>query len=661
MWIELLASKSEALRYFKKIKAAAEVESGHRLKAFRTDRGGEFNSGPFISFCDESGIKHNTTTPYSPQQNGVVERRNQTVVEMARCLLKSMQVPAKFWGEAVRVAVYLLNRSPTKSLKGKTPFEAWYGKKPGVRHLRTFGCLAFAKRVGPGVTKLSDRSTRGVFLGYETGSKGYRVYDPVNNKLIVTRGVIFDETKGWNWVENGGESSDSDSVSATFSVQFFDTEPNPTTKAGPDSDDGASPLSPQAIPSAGGEPHTPPGQVVPGSVPIQWVSPPTDASEGSDEAPRRYRMLSDILDSSDEVQGFEYSGACFLAADEPKSVDDALTEAHWREAMQAEMKSIEENRTWDVSELPAKQKAIGLKWVFKVKKDPNGNIVKYKARLVAKGYAQRHGVDFDEVFAPVARIETVRVLLALAAQDGWQVHHMDVKSAFLNGDLSETVYVQQPPGFRVGDGDKVLKLRKALYGLKQAPRAWYAKLDRELQALGFVRSKLEHAVYVRRNSRSFLLVGVYVDDLIISGPNVSDIEKFKQEMKKKFSMSDLGLLSYYLGIEVKQDEEGITLSQSGYAGKILEAAGMTNCNGCETPMEARLKLHENDDEAGDPTAYRSIIGSLRYIVSTRPDLAYSVGVVSRYMEAPNKEHWAAVKHILRYLKVTASYGCKYVR
>jgi len=154
---------------------------------------------------------------------------------------------------------------------------------------------------------------------------------------------------------------------------------------------------------------------------------------------------------------------------------------------------------------------------------------------------------------------------------------------------------------------------------------------------------------------------VYVDDLIISGPNVSDIEKFKQEMKKKFSMSDLGLLSYYLGIEVKQDEEGITLSQSGYAGKILEAAGMTNCNGCETPMEARLKLHKNDGEAVDPTAYRSIIGSLRYIVNTRPDLAYSVGVVSRYMEAPNKEHWAAVKHILRYLKVTASYGCKYVR
>ena len=235
--------------------------------------------------------------------------------------------------------------------------------------------------------------------------------------------------------------------------------------------------------------------------------------------------------------------------------------------------------------LPPKHKAIGLKWVFKIKKDPDGNIVKYKARLVAKGYAQRFGVDFEEVFALVARIETVRVLLALAAQGGWEVHHMDVKSAFLNGELSETVYVQQPPGFVVGNGDKVLKLRKALYGLKQAPRAWNAKLDRELLALGFVRSKMDHAIYRRKNRNSFLLVGVYVNDLIISGPDVKGIRVFKSEMKKKFSMSDLGLLSYYLGIEVKQDANGITLCQSSYAAKILESAGMSNCNSCETPME----------------------------------------------------------------------------
>jgi len=214
----------------------------------------------------------------------------------------------------------------------------------------------------------------------------------------------------------------------------------------------------------------------------------------------------------------------------------------------------------------------------------------------------------------------------------------------------------------VGKGDKVLRLRKALYGLKQAPRAWNAKLDKELLALGFVRSKLDHAVYRRSSKSSFLLVGVYVDDLIISGPDVQDIKMLKSEMKKKFSMSDLGFLSYYLGIEVKQDGNGITLCQSSYAAKILEGAGMRNCNSCETPMECRLKLSKlKSGDPINPTEYRSIIGSLRYIVNTRPDLAFAVGVVSRYMEAPGKEHWAAVKHILRYLKGTMGYGCKYER
>jgi transposase InsO family protein len=193
MWLELLATKDEALNYFKKFKIAAEVESGSRLKALRTDRGGEFNSRAFTVYCSEQGIRHNTTTAYTPQQNGVVERRNQTIVEMAGCMLKSMNVPGKFWGEAVKTVVYLLNRSPTKSLDGKTPFEVWYGRKPSVRHLHTFGCKVFAKRIQPGITKLADRSTPGVFLGYEPGTKGYRVYDPVNDKLLVTRDVIFDE------------------------------------------------------------------------------------------------------------------------------------------------------------------------------------------------------------------------------------------------------------------------------------------------------------------------------------------------------------------------------------------------------------------------------------------------------------------------------------
>jgi len=222
--------------------------------------------------------------------------------------------------------------------------------------------------------------------------------------------------------------------------------------------------------------------------------------------------------------------------------------------------------------------------------------------------------------------------------------------------------VQQPLGFIIGNPDKVLKLKKALYGLRQAPRAWNAKLDKELIALGFVRSKLEHAVYKRSSSKSFLIVGVCADDLIISGLSVDDILKFKTEMRRKFSLSDLGLLSYYLGIEVKHGGGPIMLSQSAYALKILENANMKNCNSCDTPMECSVKHSKlKGEDAVDPTAHKSPIGSLRYIVNTRPELTYVVGVVSRYMEAPGKEHWLAVKRILRYLKGTIGYGCIYTR
>lgn len=205
-----------------------------------------------------------------------------------------------------------------------------------------------------------------------------------------------------------------------------------------------------------------------------------DQASGSskDEGPHRFRTLSDIYRSTEEVHDFEYSGVCMLAADEPINVEQALEESCWKNAMNAKMESIIQNKTWIPADLPKGHKAIGLKWVFKVKRDPSGHIVKQKARLVAKGYAQVQGVDYDEVFAPVARLETVRLFLALAAQWEWEVHHMDAKSAFLNGDLQEEVYVQQPPGFSdPKTAGKVLRLKKALYGLKQAPRAWNARLD----------------------------------------------------------------------------------------------------------------------------------------------------------------------------------------
>ncbi|XP_039827156.1 uncharacterized protein LOC120688863 [Panicum virgatum] len=259
-------------------------------------------------------------------------------------------------------------------------------------------------------------------------------------------------------------------------------------------------------------------------------------------------------------------------------------------------------------------------------------------------------------------MESVRVLLALAAQDGWRVHHMDVKSAFLNGDLKE-VYVRQPSGFAVpGEEGKVYRLRKALYGLRQAPRAWNAKLDATLKEMGFQQSVHEAAMYRRGSRRSVLLVGVYVDDLVIAGADAEEVEEFMAAMKQRFDMSDLGLLSFYLGIEVRQSASGISLSQAHYAKRILELGDMVGCNSVHTPMEEKLKLsRESEAEEVDVTHYRRLVGSLRYLVHTRPDLAFAVGYMSRFMERPTAEHLQAVKRILRYVAGTLDYGLVYKR
>ena len=377
--------------------------------------------------------------------------------------------------------------------------------------------------------------------------------------------------------------------------------------------------------------------------------------------PRNNRLLSDIYNETQEVELEEELLLCGI--DEPGSYGQAVKEKAWVQAMETEIEAIERNRTWRLEELPPGVKPIGLKWVYKLKRDSNGNVIKHKARLVAKGYVQKQGIDFEEVFAPVTRLETVRLLLALAAKNGWEVHHLDVKSAFLNGEIEEVVYVSQPEGFvKENQGHMVYRLVKALYGLRQAPRAWYAKLNKCLEKLGFIKCPYEHAVYTKREGDESLVIGVYVDDLLITGTNVAVINKFKEEMSAEFEMSDLGKLVYYLGIEVEQEKEYTKLKQSAYAKKLLEKAGMSDCNPSKYPMDPKLQL--NKDEKGkqvDSTLFKSLVGGLRYLVNTRPDIAYSVGIISRFMERPTVAHLGAAKRIMRYVKGTIEYGLIYKR
>jgi hypothetical protein len=581
-----------------------------------------------------------------------------------------------FWGEAVSTAVYLLNRSSCKAIRGRTPYELWNGRTPSVQHLRTFGCVTHTKVTMPHQKKLDDRSRRMIFVGYEPGSKAYRVYDPSTRRVHISRDVVFDEAAAWAWsaadppepsdftVEEQDHAEPSVIITTTTT-----TEASPASSSASPAPSGAAEFPDTSSPTTHGISSTP-GSTTRSQV--EFASPPGAGMEDyldadhDDDAPLRFRCIDNILGEAEtpELAHRELEERLLLASDaEPTTYDEAARHECWRHAMLDEMTSIEASGTWRLVERPTHVRSIGLRWVYKAKKDAAGIINKYKARLVAKGYVQRQGVDFDEVFAPVARLESVRLLLAHAATQGWAVHHMDVKSAFLNGVLQEEVYVEQPPGFVLrGQENKVLHLVKALYGLRQAPRAWYAKLDESLLGLGFRRSASEHAVYLRGTGTRQLVVGVYVDDLIIAGGNQVDIDTFKNQMKGTFKMSDLGLLHYYLGLEVSQTEAGITICQSSYAAKIVEMSGLTGCNSSATPMEPRLKLSKVSSAPSiDATMFRSVVGSLRYLVNTRPDLSYSVGFISRFMENPTTEHLGAMKRVLRYVAGTLHFGCHYKR
>ena len=521
--------------------------------------------------------------------------------------MKSKGVPGRFWGEAVVTAVYLLNRAPTKSVEGMTPYEAWCGHKPNVAHLRTFGCIAHVKPVGGHVGKLADRSTPMIMIGYESGSKAYRAYNPTTKRVCVTRDVVFEEDRSWNWDAAESNQPTNEIFHVTYSYveqgergDDHGESGTPTARGG-DGDgscggEGSSLKSPRT-PAAGNTTMAGNGEVaVTTASPVAAEKSPenaaaaaeaADSAENSVEAGNRFGSAATAEDVPDtprmEVpaappmrtrpptpeklrpvlelypkqalrtinpvrapkKGGRGRGHCLLIEnEEPTRFEEANTVACWRRAMDEELGSIRDNETWSLVDLPNGQKAIGLKWVYKLKKDAEGKVIKHKARLVAKGYVQEQGIDFEEVFAPVARMESVRLLIALAVQEAWKLHHMDVKTAFLNGELEEEVYVKQPPGYiEEGAEHKVLKLKKALYGLKQAPRAWNMKLDRTLISLGFERCPLEHAMYKRGKKADHLLVGVYVDDLLITGADEGEVANFKLQMKEIFKMSDLGLLA----------------------------------------------------------------------------------------------------------------------
>lgn len=446
-WVYFIKLKSEVFTVFQRFNALVENQSSLLIKCLRSDNGTEYTSNQFVEYCNSAGIVHQFTTPYTPQQNGVCERKNRTVMEMARCLLLEKKIPNKLWAETVNTFVYFLNKLPTKALENKTPYEVWNGVKPAVDHLRVFGSICYFQIYEPKQSKLDNKAHKGILVGYGIATKGYRILRLQIGKVILSRNVKFDEVATWDWENQENVRSDS-----PFDVQ--------------------SQLKADDL----------------------VVDPPV----------RGTRTLEDIYQK------------CNTAIIEATSHAEAQDSLAWRRAMEAEMEMINKNKTQQLVESPKDRKVIGVKWVFKTKLNPDGSICKHKARLVMKGYAQQYGVDYQETFAPVARYDTIRLLIALAASNSWQIHQLDVKSAFLNGFLAEEIFVEQPDGYVVqGKEDHVYLLQKALYGLKQAPRGWYDKMD--LMQLGFNRSQNEATLYVKSCGNHLLIVSIYVDDMLITG------------------------------------------------------------------------------------------------------------------------------------------------
>jgi hypothetical protein len=306
--------------------------------------------------------------------------------------------------------------------------------------------------------------------------------------------------------------------------------------------------------------------------------------------------------------------------------------------MDEELESIRKNKTYTVTTIPAGRKAIDTKWIFKVKKDSDGNIARLKARLVAKGYRQQQGIDYDETFAPVTKFTTLRTLLALAALHNLELDQMDVTTAFLNGDLQEEIYVNPPAGIdKQGEPHQVWRLHKALYGLKQAPRAWYEKIHAFLTTRGFIRTDADHSLYVLSESDGMVIIAIYVDDFTMAATSRTKLNTIKDSLSSHFAMKDMGALHYILGMQVTRDRQlgTITLGQPRYTNNILQRFGLADSKPVTTPMDAHSPLLGPDGKMSDSTnaPYAEAVGSLMYaMVGTRPDIAFPVSMASRYLQ-----------------------------
>lgn len=663
----LMKRKSEVFARFREYEAMVTAKFNLKISKLTIDQGREYLSNDQKQFYLQKGIQIEPTVAYTPQQNGVAERFNRTIVEKVRTMLIASHVPKTLWSEAVLTAVYLVNRSPTVALsRSSTPAEYWFNEKPSLDKLRVFGCKAFAWVPGQQRKKLDAKSKETIMVGY--APNGYRLWDRKSRRIVIARDVKFNETcfpyekspekhengplvvvpyeQEWEVTQDANEPliEDRQDREGTPEVPRGSREPLVEAEDAPVADEG----------DDSDEDYT-------GALPSQLEQLESDGQATLRRSERERRLPGKLLNF---FTGYRATSVGSFSTDAPQRYCDIGKRSDWTEWMKAiddELRSMEANGVWKMMPCPRGVKPLKSRWIFRVKEDEDGQAVRYKARLVAKGYLQRHGVDFEETYAPVAKLSTVRTVLAVGVHKQFHFHQMDVKTAFLHGDLKEDIFMEVPEGVETVP-NMACKLLKSLYGLQQSPRCWNEKFNSQLVKLGFKRSRHNYCLYTRCDADDELYIVLYVDDLLIAGRKLESIVRLKKQLSKVFCMTDCGEARHFLGMKMVYDRKAgvLQLSQQAHVEKVVEKFGLAECNPAKSPMEKGLQLQREGKPTDQP--YRELLGSLMYIMlCVRPDICFPVGYLGRYQQNPTEAHWQSLKRVVRYLKGSAKTVLKFQR
>jgi len=671
----MLKSKDETCSALQRYIGEFEAQSGKRIKSILTDNGSEFNNTAVKTLMAVEHISLRFSSPYTPEQNGGAERNNRTIVSTARTMLLESKLPLELWGEAVSTAVYIRNRVARRN-RSVTPYEQFTGRKPFVGHMVPFGTPVQSMINDRRRGKFDPRTEPAFITGFTTRSNTYRIYLPEGNKVKESCDVIFRGhgnllKNGTNEIYTELEVTEPETRKASDQrpIDTFFDELDRNRPGGEPEEISQQPTNKDPKPGCSRaedsdyDPESPSFSTI-----TNLSTRDTEPQQEGDSADRVQDPAAHNLQAASPFRGntiprtpMPTRGPSLLlargstepkVAGEPTSYEEAVegpNRESWKLAVASELTAHARNKTWSVVKRPASGTLLSAKWIFKLKRDSRGNIEKFKARLVARGFQQVQGVNYGETFAPVARIESVRTLLAVAAARNYAVERFDVSTAFLYGQVDEDIYLEPPEGVQIAKNE-CLKLNKALYGLKQAPRIWNSHFDRSIKALGFKPIRTDPCVYLSQSVNCYL--AVYVDDGVLVGPSESTCLAVIRGLNESFETNRI-TSDVFLGMQITRSASSITLNQRRYVKDMLETFNMESCSPVSSPLADTKELFEHADEEDVQAPYRAAIGSLLYVaVATRPDILFATTLLARFCEHPKRVHWAAVKRVMRYLKGT---------